>query len=44
MEGFETYIIPVIMKKEVPVQVVTDREKADYEIRGTSETEKAGWA
>jgi ABC-type uncharacterized transport system permease subunit len=44
MEGFETYIIPVIMKKELPVQVVTDREKADYEIRGTSETEKAGWA
>jgi hypothetical protein len=44
MEGFETYIMAAIMKKEVPVQVVTDREKADYEIRGTSETEKAGWA
>ncbi len=44
MDGFETYIIAAIKEKDVPVQVVADREKADYEIRGTSETEKAGWA
>jgi hypothetical protein len=44
MDGFETYIIAAMKEKDVPVQVVADRERADYEIRGTSETEKAGWA
>src|SRR5215475_5600771 len=44
MDGFETYMTAAIKKKNVPVQVVMDREKADYEIRGSSETEKAGWA
>jgi hypothetical protein len=28
----------------VPVVVVTDRTKADYEITGIASTEKAGWA
>ena len=44
MGGFENYVIAGILKKKVPVSLVTDREKADYEIKGTAETEKAGWA
>ena len=44
MEGFETYVIAAIKEKGVPVQVVADRDKADYEIRGISESEKPGWA
>jgi hypothetical protein len=44
MDGFENYVVAGIMKKKVPVQIVGDRSKADYEIRGASETERAGWA
>ena len=42
--GFDTYIIAGFQKKEVPIVVVTVREKADYELTGVSETDKAGWA
>ena len=42
--GFETYLTAGIVKKGVPVVVVTDRTKADFEITGVSETDKAGWA
>lgn len=42
--GFDTYLIAALVKKKVPVTVVTDRSKADYEITGVSESEKAGWA
>jgi hypothetical protein len=44
MGGFENYVIAGILKKKVPVVMVTDRDKADYEIHGSAETEKAGWA
>ena len=44
MGGFENYVIAGILKKKVPVSIVADREKAEYEIRGAAETEKAGWA
>lgn len=44
MGGFENYVIAGIINKKVPVVLVTEREKADYEIRGSAETEKAGWA
>lgn len=44
MGGFENYVIAGILNKKVPVVLVTEREKADYEIRGSAETEKAGWA
>lgn len=43
-DGFETYVIAGIMKKEVSIVVVNSREKADYEITGIAESEKAGWA
>ena len=44
MGGFENYVIAGILNKKVSVVLVTEREKADYEIRGSAETEKAGWA
>src|SRR5437762_4318722 len=44
MNGFETYLIAALDKKKVPVVVVADRDKADFEITGASESEKAGWA
>ena len=44
MDGFETYVIAAIHKKGVPIQVVGNREHADYEIKGTAESEKPGWA
>jgi hypothetical protein len=42
--GFENYIIAGLRNKKVPLIVVVDRTKADYEISGVSESEKAGWA
>ncbi len=42
--GFETYVVAGLEKKKVPVVIVTDRSKADYELTGVSETDKAGWA
>lgn len=44
MGGFENYVVAGILKKKVPVVIVADRDKAEYEIRGSAETEKAGWA
>lgn len=44
MGGFENYVIAGMLKKKVPVTIVADRDKAEYEIRGAAETEKAGWA
>ena len=44
MGGFEEELKTAIQKKKVPVVLVTDKDQADYEIAGTSETEKAGVA
>jgi hypothetical protein len=44
MGGFETDLKTAIEKKKVPVELVTERDKADYEITGTSETQKASAA
>jgi hypothetical protein len=44
MGGFENYIIAGLRNKKVPLTVVVDRSKADYEISGVSDSEKAGWA
>jgi hypothetical protein len=35
MGGYETYLVAAMMKKHVPLLVVTDRDKADYIITGT---------
>jgi hypothetical protein len=42
--GFDTYIIAGFQQKKVSLVIVTSRDKADYEITGFSETDKAGWA
>jgi hypothetical protein len=42
--GFDTYLSAALVKKEVPLTVVTIKEKADFEITGIAESEKAGWA
>lgn len=44
MGGFENYVVAGILKKKVPVSIVAARDKADYEINGSAETQKAGWA
>jgi len=42
--GFDNYVVAGLRNKKVPLTVVIDRAKADYEISGVSESEKAGWA
>jgi hypothetical protein len=42
--GFENFIVAGFQKKQVPLVVVINRDKADYDISGISGTEKAGWA
>jgi len=44
MDGFETYLAAAIRKKEVPVVMISEREQADFEITGTHDKKKAGWA
>jgi hypothetical protein len=43
-DGFDNYIIAGMRNKKVPLTLVVDRSKADYEISGVSESDKAGWA
>ena len=42
--GYDIYLAAAMHKKEVPIVMVTDRSKADFELSGVSESEKAGWA
>ena len=42
--GFETYVTAAIQKKQIPLTIVAEREKADFEIKGSVEKQKAGWA
>jgi hypothetical protein len=42
--GFDNFVIAGFQKKQVPLVVVADPSKADYEISGIAESEKAGWA
>jgi hypothetical protein len=44
LNGFDNYIAAGLQQKKVPVVLVAVREKADYEITGIAETDKAGWA
>src|SRR4051812_14944650 len=43
-DDFDSYLKSAIEKKKVPVVIVTSRDEAEYEIKGTSETQKAGAA
>ena len=42
--GYDIYLAAAMHKKEVPIIIVTDKTKADFELSGVSESEKAGWA
>lgn len=44
MEGFETFLKAAIVKKKVAIEVVEDRNKAEFEITGVAESKKAGAA
>jgi hypothetical protein len=43
-DGFDISLVAAIVKKQLPVVVVADKSKADYEISGISQSDKAGWA
>lgn len=43
-DGFDGYLKAALVKKKVPVVVVQTKAEADFEIKGTSETQKAGAA
>jgi hypothetical protein len=42
--GYDIYLAAAMHKKEVPITIVIDKTKADFELSGVTETEKAGWA
>src|SRR2546430_11596745 len=43
MNGFETYLIAAFTTKKIPLTVVGERDHADFEIAGASESQKPGW-
>ena len=43
-DEFEKFLVAAFAAKTVPLEIVTDKDKADFEIAGTSETKKAGVA
>jgi hypothetical protein len=43
-DDFDNYFKAALEKKKVPVVVVASREEAQFEIKGSSETQKAGAA
>jgi hypothetical protein len=42
--GYDIFLAAAMHKKEVPIIIVTDKSKADFELSGVTESEKAGWA
>ena len=43
-DGFDGYLKDAIADKKVPVEIVASRDHAEFEIAGTSETQKASTA
>ena len=43
-DGFDTYLKTAIADKKVPIEVVGNRDQAEFEIIGVSETKKASTA
>lgn len=43
-DGFDEYLKAAIEKKHVPVEIVSEKDKADFQITGQSETQKASTA
>ncbi len=42
--GYHIYLAAAIQKKQVPVVLVIDKSRADFELTAVTESEKAGWA
>jgi hypothetical protein len=42
--GYDIYLSAAMHKKEVPIVIVADKSKADFELSGVTESDKAGWA
>jgi hypothetical protein len=42
--GYNIYLAAALQKKEVPLVIVTDKSRADFELSAVTESEKAGWA
>ncbi len=42
--GYHIYLAAAIQKKQVPVVLVIDKSRADFELSAVTESEKAGWA
>jgi hypothetical protein len=43
-DGFDEYLKNAIHDKKVPIEIVGEKDKADFEITGHSETQKASTA
>ena len=43
-DGFDEFLKAAIEKKKVPLQIVTEKDQADFQITGQSETQKASTA
>lgn len=43
-DGFDEFLKAAIEKKQVPLQIVADKDQADFQISGQSETQKASTA
>jgi len=43
-DGFDEFLKAAIEKKKVPLQIVANKDEADYQITGQSETQKASTA
>jgi len=43
-DGFDSYLKDAIADKKVPVEIVASRDLAEFEVTGTSETQKASTA
>lgn len=44
LNGYESFLVAAIVKKEAPIVIVNSPDKADYSITGVSESVQAGWA
>ncbi len=42
--GYHIYLAAAIQKKQVPVVMVIDKSRADFELSAVTESDKAGWA
>lgn len=43
-DDFDKFLTSALTAKKVPLEIVTDKSMADFEVTGTSETKKAGVA